>query len=561
MSRFSFRSAWAAGLVLVAACGDGGTEPPPGAADCSSPTLVTLAVGQHQVLDATAGNGCLTLPAAGSESVYLMGLVSGSGTVTDNGVSGTYAFRTGAEGAFGGGNPSIGFSEALPRQRLPGLPEQFHRALRQRERVLAADPRNRIQTTLAPRILAPPPVEGSTRDFAVCTNTNCDAFDTVTAVARAVGTHVAVYLDSEVPTADSLRQADLDELQLLFDDYHYTIGTDAFGSESDLDNNDVVIILLTDAVNALTPDCSNGRILGYFYGGDLLDVEGSNHSEVFYAMVPAPSTPTCSAAPRAETLIRLKPTLIHEFQHMISFNQHVLVRNGGVEETWLNEALSHFSEELGGRLIPNERCPGSPSCRSQYVSGDLLNAWDYMSNTEAHHLVMPDESTGTLEERGAGWLFLTWLVDQFGTTPNGSNVTLGLVQTNRVGVTNVTAVTGQTFPTLVGEWFLALYVDDLTGFTPASPRLTFESWGLRTIFLNNCCAPNSPFPTAFPFTPVNATSSNFQRTGTLRGGSGRHFLATIPGGATGIDVLISKAPDGPVLDAALESRIAIVRLQ
>jgi hypothetical protein len=125
----------------------------------------------------------------------------------------------------------------------------------------------------------------------------------------------------------------------------------------------------------------------------------------------------------------------------------------------------------------------------------------------------------------------------------------------------VTAVVGQTFPNLVGEWFLALYVDDLTGFTPTSPRLTFESWGLRTIFLNNCCAPNSPFPTAFPFTPVNASSSNFQRTGTLRGGSGRHFMATIPGGATGIDVLISKAPDGPVLDATLESRVAIVRLQ
>jgi hypothetical protein len=30
-------------------------------------------------------------------------------------------------------------------------------------------------------------------------------------------------------------------------------------------------------------------------------------------------------------------TFIHEFQHMISFNQHVLVRGGDGEVLWLNE--------------------------------------------------------------------------------------------------------------------------------------------------------------------------------------------------------------------------------
>ena len=90
------------------------------------------------------------------------------------------------------------------------------------------------------------------------------------------------------------------------------------------------IVLLTDAVNALTPDCTNGRILGYFYGGDMLNVTGSNHAEIFYAMVPAPNNGSCTGATRKNTLDRLKPTLIHEFQHMISFNQHALVRGSPV---------------------------------------------------------------------------------------------------------------------------------------------------------------------------------------------------------------------------------------
>ena len=41
---------------------------------------------------------------------------------------------------------------------------------------------------------------------------------------------------------------------------------------------------------------------------------------------------------------------------MISFNQHVLVRDGDAEDTWLNEGLSHYAEELGGRVVPDDLC-------------------------------------------------------------------------------------------------------------------------------------------------------------------------------------------------------------
>ncbi|HSR15988.1 MAG TPA: hypothetical protein VLL51_09560, partial [Gemmatimonadales bacterium] len=358
-------------------------------------------------------------------------------------------------------------------------------------------------------------------------------------------------------------QTDLEELARTFNTYHYPINTTAFGGESDKDGTGVVLILLTDAVNALTPDCSDGRIQGFFWGGDLLDITGSNRGEVFYAMVPAPATGSCSSVRRKETLDRLKGTLIHELQHMISFNQHALVRGGQSEVTWLNEGLSHFAEELGGRLIPNSECVGFSSCRSQYVSSDLVNAYDYLEDTEANFLVMPGSSSGTLKERGAGFLFVRWLADQFGTDSLGTNTTRGLVQTSQTGAVNVASVTGQPFPTLVAEWQLAVYTDDLPGFVPASQRLTYKSYGFRKIFQDNCCGSDSPFPAAFPFQPVTILPAAFPflRTGTLRGGSGRHFQLTVPAGSEGVDLLVARTASGPQIDPSLEARRAIVRLQ
>lgn len=553
-------------LPLLAACGGGGggTEPPPpAAANCDAPATVTLSVGEHLVGNPASSAGCFQIPPqAGAEREYLLALVSGAGAVTSSGVSGPYAIRVSLAGAATATAPAIPAPSATASRQEGSVAEQFHLMLRERERELSATPGTRLQVPLAPAQAVPPAV-GSEATFNICKTTACTTFDQVTAVARAVGTKSAIYMDKTVPTGDPLQQSDFDDLARTFDAYHYPIDQTAFGTESDLDNNGVVIILLTDAVNALTPTCDNGRILGYFWGGDMLNVTGSNHAEVFYAMVPEPDHGSCKDATRLNTMKRLKPTLIHEFQHMISFNQHALVRGGQSEVTWLNEALSHFAEELGGTLIPNPECTvwGFVSCRSQYTSGDLFNAYDYLGDTEAEFLVYPGSSNGTLEERGASWLFVRWLADQFGTDPNGSNVTRALVNTQQQGAANVASVTGQPFETLVAEWMLAVYLDDLPGFTPVSSRLRYASWGFRTVFANNCCAPDKPFALAFPFTPVNASPMPFNRSGTLRGGSGKHFSLVLAAGTGAVNVLVARNSQGTALDPALTARLSIARIR
>lgn len=556
--RYAFRLLFGAPAVLLAACSSGGTDPaPPAEANCENPATVTLAVGGHGVVDPRDSDGCIRLPAAPGGASYLVSAVSGAGTETSTGTSGSYYLQvsTTAQGVVA----SLAPVPSTTREEVP-LPVRFHQMLRERERELAARPDLRIQPSEVQLAQAPPPEVGSERDFSVCANTSCSAFDTVTAVARAVGTKVAVYLDKDAPVVNGLTQEDLDGLAATFNNHHYAIAAEAFGTESDLDNDGVVILLITPAVNQLTTNCTGGRIIGFFWPGDLLNIPGSNRAEVLYGLSTAAATGSCTAVDRERALRLLKPVMIHELQHLVNFNQKVLVRGAtSSEEVWLNEALSHYAEELAGRLIPNSDCPGATSCLLFYNTGNLLNLYDYLESTEGSFLVMPRNSTGTLAERGAAWAFLRWLTDHHGSDSLGMDLTAQLVQTTRFGSNNVSIATGQPFPGLIGEYFSALYLDNLAGFTPLSPRLSFRWWNFRAIFQANCCEPDAAFPQAFPFSPPVAAGP-FSLSGTLRDGSGRHIQVNLPAGSPGFDILLARQAGGLVTDASLAARLAIVRL-
>jgi hypothetical protein len=444
---------------------------------------------------------------------------------------------------------------------------EFDAMLRERERELAADPLLRQAPQPAPSsaATAPPPL-GDVKDFKVCGNLTCSSVVAVQATARYVGTKVAVYIDNVVPQSDPLQDADAAELGASFDDFHYPIDTTAFGRESDLDGNGVVIVLMTDAVNNLTPDCTNGRIVGYFFGGDLLiGPANSNRAEIFFTLVPAPQTPTCSAISRKTAVDNLKPTLIHEFQHMISFNQHVLERgslNG--ELLWLNEGFSHYAEELGGRsyeLDPSARradCTiGTTPCR--FYVGNFLNAYDYLDTTSKHFL-LPTEGIGTLTERGAAWLFVRYLVDQYATgttTASWDTLTRSLVQTSRSGAANIEFVTGAKFDSVVSRWALANWVTDAPA---APPELKYESWNLHAVFSSLHTQRSGQFPKFYPLEPTVSAGRAVNLSGTLRSGSPIFHRATQQAGDPGFTLSFT-APSGGLLSSAQKPRLNVIRLQ
>lgn len=538
-------------LATLAACGGGTTAGPSPTVSCAAPALINLAVGQSVILDPTASGGCIQIPdPAGTATAHLVVAVATNGQETSNGISTSYSLA--------GGQPVAAAPAPLPVPpvggfRKPGTAEAFHLHLRQMERGLAQAMGTEV-LPLAPPIAKVPPVLGSTRSFNVCANTNCSSFVSVTATAKYVGSDAAIYLDNAAPSG-GYTQSDIDAAGALFENPVYglhVIDTTAFGSESDLDGNGVVVILLTPKVNKLSGNCNNSVIAGFFFGGDLTSQAGSNHGEIFYSMVPDPNSNTCPIG-KAFASQLLPVTFIHEFQHMISFNQHLLVRNCGcTEDIWLNEGLSHFAEELGGRQIDNSACTNA-SCLDQYVRGDLQNAYDYLTDPESNYLVEPETSTGTLAERGANWLFVRWMVDQFAAdSVLGTAFTRQLVGTADFGVANVENRTGTAFSILVPQWQIANFTEGDTTFvqTAATSRFRYKTWNLRRIFTLN----PTVFPQPYPLVPPVMTST-FGQSGTLLAGSGPHLIVLRAANDTAANLRLTTG------NAAAQARLGVVRLQ
>jgi hypothetical protein len=539
------------GLFLAACDGTG-----PSSAECLSFSPVALAVGEHTIVEPQSGL-CLTLPpagASGAEHLYLP--VGTEGGETQDGVSAPYAISGIASGIAA---VAARRSPLLSAFQAPLRSDAFHSMLRARERDLSRQSalglfdRGRIGAAAAP-----PPAVGDQRTFDVCATTACLTFVPSTATVKAVGNRVAVYVDNAAPVP-GYTDTDLTRVANLFDNHLYPIDTTAFGLESDIDGNGVVIVLLTPRVNALSPDCNTTEsvILGYFFGADLLTRgpgnPGSNESEIFYGLVPDPDNPDCSVT-EAFALSHLPSTFVHEFQHMISFNQHRLVRGAPAEDTWLNEGLSHFAEELAAFKVPDTECPISGSCADDFLAqGDLVNAFAYLASPEDFFLIEPGSSSGRLEERGANWLFVRWLVDHFaGDSVYGRDLTRRLVETNLLGAANVVAQTGVSFSTLVPEWQLTNYLDDLPGFDQPSTRLRYKTWNFREV-----AAANSR---DYPLVPDNTAGPDYSHVGILRAGSGKHVLVLQAADAGPVDLLLWGGPRDP-FPSVVDPRVAVVRIR
>src|SRR2546425_932481 len=310
---------------------------------------------------------------------------------------------------------------------IVGAAERFHGFLRlgDERRFWGFAPETAFARSpaISPTSASGPPAMNSLRQFMVCAKTDCSAFNRVSARVRALTSKVAIYVDTLAP-AGQPDSAALDSIATTFDQRLYAIDTAAFGRESDIDSNSVVLVLMTNTVNKLVTaaQCNaDGFVAGFFFGADLdpayQNDSRSNKGEVFYAIVADPAG-TLSCPHPASDLQRFVPvTFIHEFQHMISFNQHVLVRGGTGEVLWLNEGFSHYAEELGGRSYAASFDAKVSNCVSGttecgFYAGDLLNAYSYM-DTITRHFLLPTTGIGTLPERGAAWLFVRYTVDKY----------------------------------------------------------------------------------------------------------------------------------------------------
>ncbi len=558
---------WMVGLpwLLAAACSSSpATAPPLAPCTAASGGQVSLGIAAYTAIDPTQTAGCAVFPAnpLGSAVEYLV-VPQAATSIPDD-----------SQGFKLGGKPLAAPLLSGPPVAGPGVAQQFDLRLRLAEREFAARlPGLQRAPPRAPALVTPED-SGQVRTFRVCNTLDCDprkpsTLATVTATALKVGTHIAIYVDNAAPQG-GLTQADLDNLRTVFDTRLYETDTLAFGGESDIDNNGMVIVLMTGKVNALvtSAQCTNptgGFVAGYFFGADLITTPPfatGNNREIFYSIVPDPGS-TLSCAHTVSEVAQLVPvTFVHEFQHMISFNQHYLrhcTLSGcpdPPEDLWLNEGLSHYAEENGGRtFLPDT----ATFCN--YVFGDVYNAGQYFAAPQSHFLV-DTAGIGGLVNRGAYWLLVRYLVDQVGATlGSADSVTRRLDITALTGAANVSHAAGGTaFATILEQWALANYVSDLPGFSAPS-ELQYVTWQFRSAFPRLRAACNiTKIPAQFPLVPAVLDATAVQVTGMLHAGSGSYYQLQHAAGAPGFTLLFSNSA-GAALRATLVPRLNVIRIQ
>ena len=338
-------------------------------------------------------------------------------------------------------------------------------------------------------------------------------FTTVQANLKYTGDHTLLYVDAETPP-EFLTDAEAEDLGQAFDASIYGTDRDDFGSESDINHDGKVAILMSPTINRMTPPGaagSQGFIAGYFLANDLLpqllDSRITNGMEIFYTMVPDPSSLYGNLFPKDKTLPVIEGVLAHEFLHMILFNYRVLIYGHGyladyMEQLWLDEGLAHIAEDLNG-----------------YKSSNIARANLFLEDPGDVTLIYGGDA---LEERGASFLFLRLLGDRFGTS-----VYKRLVQSKHTGVANVEAATGALFNELFADWDAACYLSG-RGIT-ADERFNYSSIDLQGDFK--------------PLYTITGNVSGLATEGSVKSMAPEYIMYTVPAGGT-VDFTIGSAQSG-----------------
>ncbi|MDA0337971.1 MAG: hypothetical protein O2782_22610, partial [bacterium] len=234
----------------------------------------------------------------------------------------------------------------------------------------------------------------------------------------AVSNHAVAFVHVGT-TADggSLSSDDIDaHLARFDDDYARMVAT--FGAPSDVDGDGRIAFLYTPLVDdvGLGGFQDPTSVLAETFGGS------GNRTDLLFL---SPTQP--ASAYRA--------LLVHEFQHLINFHQHVLVRRGESEATWLDEGLSHVAEDLVDGFV---------------TGGNSNNVRNFLADPGAVGLTAQDYVNSA--ERGAAYLFVRSLVDRF-----GEAILLRLVQTGLTDRDTVEQAAGVPFRELLAGYAVKLY--------------------------------------------------------------------------------------------------------
>ncbi len=490
-----------------------------------------LARGQVRVFTEPVDLRCVRLPPDPAGASYL---------IIPQNVTETYSITMSFELAALGVIPVV----ASPAPAMAGstFASDWELALRAKERALTAGMSpDAFAPTASIRAAQDLPNVGDRRTF----NTLNAQSKTVkiTAEVRAITTRAILYQD--IAADNVFTAADYQRFGGVFDEPIFGTVVAAFGQGGDIDDNDRIIMVFTPQVNALTAKGTGSYIAGYFYACDLLArsrCDASNGGEIFYSMVPDPTGKFSDPHSATNVMRTVPPVLAHEFVHMINYHAR-----GSQEVLWLGEALAHTAEDVVGQVFLDR---GDAVTAAEFQAQNHSHARLFLANAARTSLIA-DESPGTIELRGAGWLFLRYLRGL-----HGENALLrALTSGPESGSRNITTRTGKTWSSLLADFAVAIYADDaptLTG-VPLEPRHTFVNANLRSLL--------GP-PAAFPLAVRTLGFGDFLATGDLPSSAWQYNYVQVPAAGTTTSLnLVFSGPRGGPFSAAAVPQLTILRVR
>lgn len=239
----------------------------------------------------------------------------------------------------------------------------------------------------------PPPAIGDKKNFKV-------GASTIEAEAIAVNDTAVFWIDKTTQPLATIDDDALKELSEKFSTLVVPRERIYFGSESDVDGDGLIHVLLSALVNA------QGAV-AYVSPCDLVDPSelagcpASNMMELIYL------TPPSAISPPYNTPTAMLETVAHEFQHNIYFYRKYLLNKNMQknENPYITEGLSHLAQDLTGLAAGN-----------LYVQLATLNEIDMVSLPNALNgevsSYFPQPADGIM--RGAGYFILRYLFDRAG---------------------------------------------------------------------------------------------------------------------------------------------------
>jgi hypothetical protein len=439
--------------------------------------------------------------------------------------------------------PDRGLEQIDPDAAAPtvDLQAKFEARIREYERVA---PRVANAAPAQPLLRTIPPAVGTNRSFNVGWFGSKSNF--VTAKLRVMSERALMYVD--ISAADSFSDEELRAHAAMFDKSIYPTDVGAFGAPSDRDANERVILLFTPEVNRLTPVDDPGVLAGFSTACDLDTCVDSNQGELLYLMVADPEG-RFGKKFTTDFVRRTTPSVIaHELTHVIHFNQRQLARATRGEEVWLAEALAHHAEDLFADAIERDgdAALAAASRRNNYVRAAM-----YLGNPAAAPL-LSTSPIGTLEERGAGWLMINYLVQRY-----GPGVLTRLTSTSLSGAANVAAQTRASWTNLVSDWSIALYADRAPELASLGldTRYTFGASNVRA-FISSVTKDG-----LYPLKPASGgTAADFQVRSSLSPGALQFVLVKAPTELQRTNLAITAA-SGVRFDADGSVNIAVLRVR